>query len=186
MSLNDSSLIALVQKAKGGDSAAFDDLYRQFMTPIFRFVFIRVRNRADAEDLTQTVFVKAWNALPRFDDREERFLAWLYTIARNSIIDHWKKKKDLIPDDPDVFFATREAPDRTERLAEQNEASRLVYGALTSLGDDQREIMTLKFIDGLTNKEIAKMTGKSEPAIRQVQSRALKSLRAEFKNNNLI
>lgn len=185
MSLNDSSLIALVQKAKGGDSAAFDDLYRQFMTPIFRFVFIRVRNRADAEDLTQTVFVKAWNALPRFDDREERFLAWLYTIARNSIIDHWKKKKDIVFDETNSIFTqfkSDEDPSKdVDRMFTQDQIQQL----LDEIDIKHSEILYLKFIEQLENKEIAELLGKKENAIRQMQCRALKAVRKHMYKKNL-
>ena len=187
----------LVEQAKNGDSAAFSNLYEHYLTPIFRFIFFRVRTREDAEDLTQHVFVKAWSALPEFgpspllesEPRSRRpaggsgsFSAWLYRIARNTTIDYWRKKKPLSLDPSSATFQNRrdDTADAHEAASQKEEAEH-IRKALHVLGEDQQTILTLKFIEDLSNKEIAHITGKTEGAIRQIQSRALRALRQHLK-----
>ena len=173
----------LVQQAKDGDSTAFSDLYEHYLTPIFRFVFFRVRTKEDAEDLTQHVFLKAWSALPEFgpsppDGGSGSFSAWLYRIARNTTVDYWRKKKPLSLDPSSSAFQNKQdkSLDPLE-TANQKEESEHIRKALHILNEDQQTILTLKFIEDLSNKEIAHITGKTEGAIRQIQSRALRALR---------
>jgi len=184
----------LVQQAKDGDSSAFSKLYEHYLTPIFRFVFFRVRTHEDAEDLTQHVFLKAWSALPefgtstRFAARRENsgsFSAWLYRIARNTTIDYWRKKKPLTLDPSSPTFQNRQ--DNTLdplAFADQKEETEHIRDALHILNEDQQTILTLKFIEDLSNKEIAQITGKTEGAIRQIQSRALRALRQHLKETH--
>jgi len=177
----------LVQQAKDGDSTAFSNLYEHYLTPIFRFVFFRVRTHEDTEDLTQHVFLKAWSALPGFGSSSPAggsgsFPAWLYRIARNTTIDYWRKKKPLSLDPSSATFQNRQ--DNTlDPLAasSQKEEALHIRKALHILSEDQQTILTLKFIEDLSNKEIALVTGKTEGAIRQIQSRALRALRQHLR-----
>ncbi|MEK7554686.1 MAG: sigma-70 family RNA polymerase sigma factor [Patescibacteria group bacterium] len=170
----------LVRKAKDGDGEAFGMLYEQYFTPVYRYIYFRVRRKEEAEDLTQTVFVKAFEAMPRFRDIGKDPLAFFFTVARNTVINHWRKKHDVLPDDPDATF--RSVPDSgpgPERSAETNERLRLVWGAMSELTKEQREVITLRFVNELSNREIAAMLGKTEEAIRQLQARGLKSIRKQ-------
>src|SRR3989344_1375331 len=172
----------LVQQAKDGDSTAFSALYEQYITPIFRFVFFRVRTKEDAEDLTQHVFLKAWSALPEFGHEGKSFAAWLYRIARNTTIDYWRKKKPLSLDPSSSAFQNKQDKGLSPlETANQKEEAEHIRKALHILNEDQQTILTLKFIEDLSNKEIAHVTGKTEGAIRQIQSRALKALRQHLK-----
>jgi len=177
----------LVQQAKYGDSGAFSSLYDFYLTPIFRFIYFRVRSKEDAEDLTQHVFVKAWGALDDFEQEGKSFSAWLYRIARNTTIDYWRKKKStpLDPASP-IFHNKQDVHPNPGELAEQKEEAEHIRQALHILNEDQQTIVTLKFIEGLSNAEISAIVGKSEGAIRQAQSRGLKVLRLHFKENNII
>jgi RNA polymerase sigma-70 factor, ECF subfamily len=178
-------VVEIVRKAIEGDTVAFGQLYTNHITPIFRFVYFRVNNRADAEDLTQTVFLKAWNALPKFQEKGGSFLSWLYKIARNTVIDHWKKKKEVSVSDPATMFGLVEDP--TESPAESLDKSNFIdriRKSIKNLSDDQQEIIVLKFIEELTNKEISDLTGKSEDAIRALQYRGLRGLRGYLKNHD--
>ena len=184
---NPDELKELVQQAKYGDSTAFSNLYDYYLTPIFRFIFFRVRTQAYAEDLTQHVFVKAWKALPEFEQEGTFFSAWLYRIARNTTIDYWRKKKSISLDPASDTFIKREDPARNPaQAAQQKEEAETIRASLHILSEDQQTILTLKFIEDLTNTEISKITGNSEGAIRQAQSRGLKALRLYFKENNLL
>ncbi|MEK7643014.1 MAG: sigma-70 family RNA polymerase sigma factor [Patescibacteria group bacterium] len=187
MAHTDETVITLVERAQAGDEDAFGELYSSFVAPIFRYVFVRVRNRHDAEDITQSVFVKAWKALGRYENRGMPFSAWLYRIARNSTIDHYKKKKDIIPDEPEMLedFAADDSSG-PKAYAEHMEHVRLVERALLLLPEAQREIVRLRFIEGKSSKEVARSTGQSEDAVRQMQSRALKVLRVQLKESKLL
>jgi RNA polymerase sigma-70 factor (ECF subfamily) len=181
MSDTDEFVITLVERAKAGDSAAFADLYSAYVAPIFRYVFTRVRNRQDAEDITQSVFVKAWTALGRYEERGMPFGAWLYRIAHNSTIDHYKKKKDIILDEPEALEAFPASDDSDpHEYAKATERARFVERALSLVPETQQEMLTLRFIEGYSTKEIARKTGKSEDAVRQIQSRALRALRNQL------
>lgn len=177
----------LIQRAQAGDANAFSKLYEHYLTPIFRFVFFRVRTHEDAEDVTQHVFLKAWAALPEFGSSppaggSESFSAWLYRIARNTTIDYWRKKKPLSLDPSSLAFQNKK--DNTLdplAAASQKEEAEHIRKALHILNEDQQTILTLKFIEDLSNKEIAHVTGKTEGAIRQIQSRALRTLRQHLK-----
>jgi RNA polymerase sigma-70 factor (ECF subfamily) len=177
----------LVSKAKYGDPAAFTHLYDFYLTPIFRFIYFRVKSKEDAEDLAQHVFVKAWSALPKYEHEGKSFSAWLYRIARNTTIDYWRKKKS-VPMEPDssIFTNKPDMGDNPQEAAQRKEESEKIRNSLHLLNEDQQTILALKYIEELSNAEIAEITGKSEGAIRQVQSRGLKVLRLHFKEHNML
>lgn len=177
--LNKEKLIEIVKAAKQGDKKAFAHLYEYYISPIFRFVYFRVKDYSDAEDLTQTVFLKAWNALSDYKQKKNPFSSWLYAIARNTVIDHWKKKKDW-----KISELGRETIKDDKRpiydLIEEEEDFRTIKEAIGLLTEDQQEVIILRFIEGLSNKEIAEITKKSEESVRQLQSRAIKTLKEYF------
>ncbi len=181
------NLFLLIRKAKAHDRAAFQELYQAHVTPIFRFIYFRVKNQADAEDLTQTVFLRSWKVMSRFsedgpDASENPFSSFLYAVAQNAIIDYWKKKKDVSLEDhaESLNEIKDERLDAGKRVA-LRERSELIRETLQELSEDQREIITLKFLNDLSNKEISKITGKTEEAIRALQYRAIKVLRGLIK-----
>jgi RNA polymerase sigma-70 factor (ECF subfamily) len=185
--LNKEQLVALVEQAKQGDEAAFSYLYEYYLSPIYRFVFFRVKSHQEAEDLAQTVFVKAWNNLGSYQKQPgASFGSWLYAIARNSVIDFWKKKKDISLDQSliDVLNKKEVSQSENEHL-ERKEKWQILQKALEILSIEQQEVMILKLINGLSNREISQMVGKNEAAIRQLQYRALKALKQYLKDNKL-
>jgi RNA polymerase sigma-70 factor (ECF subfamily) len=180
--LSKEKLIEIVKAAKQGDKKAFSHLYEYYISPIFRFVYFRVKDYSDAEDLTQTVFLKAWNALPNYKQKKNPFSSWLYAIARNTIIDYWKKKKDW-----KISELGRETIKDDKRpiydLIEEEEDFRTTMEAVGLLTEDQQEVIILRFIEGLPNKEISEIIDKKEEAIRQLQSRGIKILKEYFNKN---
>jgi len=179
---NFSEASELFQRAKAGDSEAYGRLYQVYFTPIYRYIWLRVRQRELADDLAQTVFLKVYEALKRVKEQPGSPLAYFFTVAKNVVIDHWRKKKDIIlGQEEDIWAAIPDTgPDQREQVI-QKEVSAVLMRSLTDLTDDQREIITLKFINELSNKEISEMLQKSEEAVRQLQCRALKSLREIMK-----
>jgi RNA polymerase sigma-70 factor (ECF subfamily) len=166
----------LVEKAKKGESEAFGLLYDRHFDSIYRFVFLKTGSRADAEDISHQVFLSAWQKIENYKFQGFPFSSWLYKIALNAVIDHWRTKKPNIG-----IHLVRE--DYLSELPEfQNQVDqkfdlKLVKNAIAKLEPDQQNVIIMKFVDELSNKEIADALGKSEGAIRVIQHRALRQLK---------
>lgn len=170
----------LLLKAKQGDTEAFGRLYELYFTPVFRYIYLRVREQETAEDIAQQVFLKVFKVIGDYQEKG-RPLALFFTVARNKIIDHWRKKREARLDEADSLDAF---PAEDENLAEKIDgasAGKFLEKTLAVLGEEQREVIILKYVSELSNKEIAALTGKKEEAIRQMQCRALKKVREEMK-----
>lgn len=166
----------LIIKAQNGDSEAFGTLYDLHFTKIYRFIFIKVKHRHNAEDLSHHVFLSAWKNIGGFKHQGFPFSSWLYKIAANTVIDFYRTTKNHI-DIEEV---------REEKLGESNDLSHAletamemerVGEALHKLTDDEQNVIIMKFVNELENKEIAEALEKSEGAIRVIQHRALKRLK---------
>lgn len=171
----------LVKRAKNGESDSFGLIYDYYLSRIYRFVFLKVTNKEEAEDITQQVFMKAWEALPKFESEGSPFVGWLFRIARNTVIDFYRTKKsnlsldegiginDFLEDSPeDIFFKNQE---RTE-----------VMKSLELLTEEQKEVVILRFVEGFSYREISKITNKNQASLRIMQHRAIKKLKEVFKN----
>lgn len=166
---------ALASRARAGDSTAFRALYERFAPQVYRFALFRVRNAADAEDLTQRVFVSVIEALPRYEQRGLPFAAWLFRIARNAVIDFVRVER---PRDPLELleFQAAEGPGPAE-LAEADLERQVLVDGIAGLTPEQQEVIGFRFFGGLAPGEIAAIMGKREGGIRALQFRALESLR---------
>jgi RNA polymerase sigma-70 factor (ECF subfamily) len=173
--MDDETLDRLVENAKRGDSQAFGQLFDEYAGPIHRFIASRVNSPSDAEDLTQLVFVKALEALPRYEARGIPFGGWLFRLARNAIIDQIRTRRDHLPL---VTALTRETDDAgpEARAALRDDLDRVAQ-ALTELTDDQREVIELRFFAGLSVLETAVAMGRQEGTVRGLQFRAIAALR---------
>jgi RNA polymerase sigma-70 factor (ECF subfamily) len=173
--MDDETLDRLVADAKRGDSQAFGLLFDEYAGPIHRFIASRVNSPSDAEDLTQLVFVKALEALPRYEARGIPFGGWLFRLARNAIIDQVRTRRDHLPL---VTALTRETDDAgPEATAALRDDLDRVAQALTELTDDQREVIELRFFGGLSVLETAVAMGRQEGTVRGLQFRAIAALR---------
>ncbi|HMR62404.1 MAG TPA: sigma-70 family RNA polymerase sigma factor [Anaerolineae bacterium] len=165
----------LIEKAISGDSNAFANLYDTYVDEIYRFILHRVGNQQTAEDLTSQVFLKAWDNLSRYKMRGSPFGAWLFKIARNIVIDYYRTQKETLPLEAEALSK----PDPTANVAkevEQRLQGEWLREILLRLTEDQREVLTLKFVNGLKTAEVAKVMGKRQGAIRALQMRALQAL----------
>lgn len=168
----------LMRLAKEGDSDAFAKIYMLYFVPVFRYIHVRIKNKQLVEDLTQTVFLKVYQSIPRFEEQNRSPLCYFFTVARNTVIDHARKKKDvLIGDWEKEMLPASQVAEGPEKIVQKNETIATVQQAIKELTEDQREVIILKFIDELPNQEIALLLGKTEEAVRQLQCRALKALR---------
>lgn len=158
------------------DPEAFGQLYDLYAPRIYRFIYFKISSSADAEDLTADVFLKAWQYLS--ERREiENFGGLLYKIARNLVIDFYRQKavkEEVI----DVMLLERlsDAGAAVKDLAAASDALRIIE-ALRLLKEEYREVVTLRYIDGLDVSEVAEILGKSQINIRVLTHRALRTLR---------
>lgn len=166
----------LLKKAQSGDTRAFETLYTEFFTPVYRYLYKRVRNKDDAMDLAQTVFVKLATTTAVYEAGDSGLLSYLFTVARNTLIDFSRKESHGIIYD-DELLGDNDTLERSDQSMEVHEQRDLVTRALQELDEPTREIMELRFVDGMKSHEIAQVIGKSEESVRQIQSRALKKLR---------
>ena len=163
---------ALVERAANGRFGAFGELYSIFLDQIYRYVFYQVKDRMAAEDLTEEIFLKAWGAISRCQQKGVPFSAWLYRIAHNHVIDYFRTRRQHVPLE-DVTPVTDDNPEQEveEKIMQQELAEAISY-----LPPQQRQVIILKFIEGLDNKEIAQIMHKRQGAIRMMQMRALVAL----------
>lgn len=173
----------LVQSAKSGDTEAFARLYDAYLEYVYRYVYFRVSDDETAEDITSQVFLKAWEHLDRYQPGGSPFLAWLYTIARNQVIDHYRTRKETVSLDEAVFVPAKDqAVDEQVQSRFQLQALR---DALQFLTEDQQQVLILRFIAGMETREISKQMGKAEGAVRALQMRALQALSRYMKEKEL-
>jgi RNA polymerase sigma-70 factor (ECF subfamily) len=169
----------LVGRAQSGDSLAFAELYERHVDTVFRFLYYRTnRDKSLTEDLTSETFLRALRGIGGVTDQGRDIGAWFVTIARNLLYDHAKSARqrlEIVMDElPDAPFADSEP----EAAAMAHDASEAVLGAVAELKDEQRECLTLRFVQGLSLAETAAAMGKNENAIKALQHRAVKRLAA--------
>ena len=168
--------VSLIQQAVSGDPDAFAELYETYLDEVYRFIFYRVEDESVAEDLTSQVFLKAWDNIGRYQVRGLPFSAWLFRIARNIVIDYYRTRKDIMPlEEPGALIE----PDPAANVAKEVEKrlqGEWLRRMLQQLTEEQKEVLTLKFIHGLSTKEVAKVMKKRQGAIRALQMRGLQAL----------
>lgn len=174
----------LVHRAKSGDSEAFAQLYDAYVERVYRYILFRVSEDVTTEDLVSQVFLKAWQNLDRYKMGSSPFIAWLYTIARNLVIDYHRAKKEMFPlEDARILPSDRQSPHEEVEMRFDLQAMR---DGLQSLTGDQQQVLILKYIAGLPNENIAKIMNKQEGTIRGLQMRALRTLSKYMHEKDLV
>ncbi len=177
---NNKQIEELVKKSQKGDSEAFAELYEHFVTPIYRYIFFKVK-KEDVEDLTETLFLKAWENIKKYKKkRNTSFKSWIFRIAHNLVVDHYRLTREHGSLDPRIKETRREANpiDKTD-LNLNNENLKF---AISKLKKNYQQVLILKFINELSNEETSKILKKSEGSIRILQFRALKALKQTFED----
>jgi RNA polymerase sigma-70 factor (ECF subfamily) len=164
----------LVKRAKSGDADAFATLYDAYVDRIYRYIFFRVSDDVAAEDLTSQVFLKAWESLDRYRVSRSPYLALLYTIARNLVIDYYRTKKETVSIDTMVQVRAN-GPDPDEEVQNRFDVQ-VIREALQFLTEEQQQVLSLRFIAGMSTEDVARLMNKREGAIRALQMRALQAL----------
>lgn len=168
----------LVRRAARHDVYAFAHLYDLFVDRIFKYIYFKIGNAPDAEDLTAQVFLKAWEAVPSYHVTGRPFSAWLYRIAHNAVVDYFRMRRETVSLD-DVTREDRNA--NLEELTEHQLTAEALQRAIRRLTAAQRQVILLRFIEGYSTEEVAAIMEKGEGAIRTLQHRALASLQRIFR-----
>lgn len=177
----------LIERAIAGDANAYGELYSRYLDPIYRYIFFRVGVQEEAEDLTETVFLKAWEAISGYKDFGNPFSSWLYRIAHNMVVDFHRKIKPL-PNRSETDENLEDTDDAKSILGIVIEAEQLVElgKAIGQLPPEQQQVIVFRFIEGMSHAEIAKIIGKNEGTCRMIQHRALVGLNKLLTENTRI
>ncbi len=166
--------IKLIRRAQDNDLAALSAIYDRLQGVVFRYLYYRVGDYQTAEDLTSDVFIRVIKALPRYKQKSVPFRAWVMKIARNLAVDYYRRAgfRDHLELKEELLIS-RDRPDRT---VEQNLTSAALAQALRRLTEDQRDVITLRFLAEMSIIEVGMVLGKNESAVKALQRRGLRAL----------
>ncbi|MFC1899198.1 RNA polymerase sigma factor [Chloroflexota bacterium] len=170
-----SDIEKLLDRAINGDGDAFGRLYDMHVDRVYRHIYYQVSNTANAEDLTQQVFIKAWQAIGRYKKTASPFLAWLIKISHNLVIDFYRSKKPEMYIEFDIVDTKLET-DPAYLLEEQFNRQQ-IRQAILKLKGDQQQVIMMRFIEDFSYAEIATALGKREGTIRVILHRGLAKLK---------
>lgn len=165
----------LIERARAYDHDAVAQLYRAHVHSIFRYVSLRVGDTHTAEDLTSEVFIRALEGLRAFEYRGVPFSAWLYRIARDRIVDHYRRR-DRCPEPCELSEWLADACEQPHDAAVRAQEEAEIRAALAELTEDQRMVVALRFIEHLSLADVARQLGKTEGAVKSLQHRALAAM----------
>jgi RNA polymerase sigma-70 factor (ECF subfamily) len=171
-SLSDAELIS---RSQSGDLDAFGELYQRYLTRIYRYLRSRVTDERTAEDLTEAVFIRCFEALGDYEERGLPFSAYLYRVARNRLTDHYRSQREPVPLEGIEDQGT-EQPSLEEQILIK-ERQRKVQNALAKLPEDYQEVIRLRVLLDLSTQEAAAWLDRSPGAVRVLLHRALKMLK---------
>ncbi|ROP39720.1 sigma-70 family RNA polymerase sigma factor [Saccharothrix texasensis] len=166
----------LVRAAQGGDTDAFGALYDRYVDVVYRYVLFRVGDRTLAEDVTSETFLRALRSIGSISYQGRDVGAWFVTIARNIVFDHVKSSRYRLEVTTAELADNREVTDGPEQEVLTDATNAELLRCVAQLGDDQRECITLRFIQGLSVAETAARMGRNEGAIKALQHRAVRRL----------
>lgn len=166
---------ALIDAATSGDAAAFVALHDRYVERVYRYVYYRVTNRADAEDLTQEVFLRAWRAIPRHRRTGASFFAWLIAIAHNLVIGWYRRPPETRVLDFEPVAHGNGVDPEVEALAQLDREA--IHQAIHGLKPEHQHVVIMRFIEQLDYVDIAAALGKNESNVRVMVHRALVALR---------
>jgi RNA polymerase sigma-70 factor (ECF subfamily) len=174
----DSGDFELLKIAKEGDTGAFGELYERHSRVVFRFLYAHLSDRLDAEDLTEEVFLRAWRSLSAYNDQGVPFLAYLFKIARNVLVDFYRRtgrSGGLMSIEEKTIPDFRSDPSETAMVSLEHQE---VRRTLEKLREDYRTVLVLRFLSGLSPEETGEVMGRTPGAVRILQHRALSALRS--------
>ncbi|MFG2330739.1 ECF subfamily RNA polymerase sigma factor, BldN family [Streptomyces sp. NPDC048604] len=169
-------MMDLVERAQAGEAEAFGRLYDQYSDTVYRYIYYRVGGKATAEDLTSETFLRALRRISTFTWQGRDFGAWLVTIARNLVADHFKSSRFRLEVTTGEMLDANEVERSPEDSVLESLSNAALLDAVRRLNPQQQECVTLRFLQGLSVAETARVMGKNEGAIKTLQYRAVRTL----------
>jgi len=166
----------LVEQCKNGNLEVFGDLYDVYVRKIYEFIYFKTHHKQIAEDLTSQVFLKAIENFKKYDSEKGKFSSWVYKIARNSVIDHYRTKKFEL--DVDDAWDMESGEDMLSNASDKEKIEK-IRKYLNKLDHNQRDIVLLRVWSGLSYAEISEIMGKSEANCKVIFSRVIAKLKKE-------
>jgi RNA polymerase sigma-70 factor (ECF subfamily) len=173
----------LVTRLQAGEDEAFEHLYLRYFDRVYAYLRVSLRDAHEAEDAAQQVFLKLYEALPRYERRHQPFRAWMFTIARNEAVDRLRKRGAVDVEDPAALSRRRDSAANHEALGPlrwmSDDEMLLLIERLSPL---QRQVLLLRYMMDLSCTEVAEVLGRSPESVRQLQHRALEFLRGRLQS----
>lgn len=173
----------LLSRAKNGDTLAFNEFFNELYTPVYRYLLIRLKNREIAEDCAQVTFIKVFQNIQRIEATVSSPLHYLFTVARNTLIDEKRKKQaETISEES---WGTVVSAENTEKTVENELLYTKILESIDELDEDDKDILTFRLLENLPHAEIAEILQKSDASTRKAFSRALEKLRSLLKSKGI-
>lgn len=172
----------LVQRAQKGETEAFELLYNAFIDQIYRYIYYRT-SKEDALDLTETVFLKVWENIGSYRCGRKYFSPWIYRIAHNAVVDHYRLNKETVELSYDI--PDKEDNSHPLNLTENALNNEILMKAISKLKKKYQQVVILKYINDLDNREIARIMRRTEGNLRILKFRALRALRQILEDENI-
>jgi RNA polymerase sigma-70 factor, ECF subfamily len=170
---------ALVERAQAGDRDALEELYLIHFDRIYSYLHMSVGNRHDAEDLTTQTFLRMLESIGKFRWQSAPFSAWLFRIAHNLAMDHFRARRRVQPEE-NVPEPIDDLEPSAEAAAMQSIGRQSMLELIENLSDEQQQVLTLKFVFNFSNADVATILRKTEGAVKSLQHRALVSLQKQI------
>ena len=173
----------LLSRAKSGETIAFNEFFSELYTPVYRYLLIRLKHKETAEDCAQITFSKVFQHIQKIEETVSSPLQYLFTVARNTLIDEKRKKQaETVPDE---LWGTFISEENTEKTVENQLLYVSILESLEEFEDEEKDLLTFRLLENLSHAEIAEMLEKSDVSVRKAFSRALEKLRVSLKNKGI-
>jgi RNA polymerase sigma-70 factor (ECF subfamily) len=175
--------LEIVRVCQKGDMSQFGELYDFYIRRIYDFIFYKILHKETAEDLTSQTFLKVVQHIHSFNSSQGSFSGWIFRIAHNTVIDHYRTKKESVGIDPEWDFASKE---NIEREFAAKEHLQGVFQYLQKLEPEQRDLIVMRIWNELSYKEISEITGKTEDALKMSFSRLMSKMRTDLPTETIL
>ena len=173
----------LLSRAKSGETIAFNEFFNELYTPVYRYLLIRLKHKETAEDCAQITFSKVFQNIQRIEETATSPLQYLFTVARNTLIDEKRKKQAETM--PDELWGTFISEENTQKTVENQLLYVSILESIEELEEEEKDLLTFRLLENFSHGDIAEMLEKSDVSVRKAFSRALEKLRLSLKNKGI-
>lgn len=173
----------LLSRAKSGETLAFNEFFNELYTPVYRYLLIRLKHKETAEDCAQITFSKVFQNIQKIEQNVSSPLQYLFTVARNTLIDEKRKKQPETM--ADEAWGTHISNENTEKTVENKILYSSILESIEELDSEEKDLLTFRLLENFSHTEIADLLEKSDVSVRKAFSRALEKLRTILKRKGI-